>query len=294
MRIPILSLLALSLVAGCGGGKKSSPPRTVFGGDRPVTLQIPASYDGTTPMPLLLITHGYGATGAIQEGYMGLGALVNSPGVFILAPNGLTDSLGNRFWNATDGCCNFDANPVDDVAYLKGLIADVRHDYKIDPKRIYQLGHSNGAFMAHRMACDDSDDLAAIVSLAGATWLDPAKCAPTGHVSILDIHGDADTTIPYNGGQNTGLGAFPGEAVTMDRWQGYDGCTPGIVVDSSLTIDIDGAIPGNETTAKRYAGCPAGIGVELWTIVGGPHVPSPLAADFPATVWTWLAAHPKP
>ena len=59
-------------------------------------------------------------------------------------------------------------------------------------------------------------------------------------------------------------------------------------------IDISGAIPGNETTVKRYAGGPAGIGVELWTISGGPHVPQPLAADFATTVWTWLAAHPKP
>ena len=44
----------------------------------------------------------------------------------------------------------------------------VKKEYEIDPKRVYIIGHSNGAFMAHRLAHDHSGTIAAIVSLAGA------------------------------------------------------------------------------------------------------------------------------
>ena len=291
MRIPILSLLALTLVAGCGGGKKNSAPRTVFGGDRPTTLQIPAAYDGTTAMPLLMIVHGYSVNGAIQEAYLQAASLIDTKNVFILAPDGTTDQAGKRFWNATDACCNLYGSNIDDVAYLKGLLADVQHDYKIDPKRIFLWGHSNGAFMSQRMACEDSEEIAAIVSLAGAQWEDATKCQPTAKVSVLDIHGDADGTISYTGGSILSH-AYPSEAVTMSRWQTMDACTTGLTDDPTM-IDLDSTLPGAETTVARLGGCPGGIGAELWTMHGADHTPSwnPGIAD---TVWTWLAAHPKP
>src|SRR5512135_1253101 len=138
--------LALAVAAGCGSHGGSSGPRTVFGGNRPVTLQIPPSYDGSTPAPLLILLHGYGVNGAVEENYLGLSALVATNGVFLAAPNGLIDQTGSPFWNATDACCNFYGSTVDDVAYLRGLIRDISHDYKIDPKRVYLWGHSNGAF----------------------------------------------------------------------------------------------------------------------------------------------------
>jgi len=49
-----------------------------------------------------------------------------------------------RFWNASEACCNFDNNSVDDVAYLQSLISEIQKSYPIDPKRVYLIGHSNG------------------------------------------------------------------------------------------------------------------------------------------------------
>ncbi len=291
-------LAALLLACACGG--TPTPPRTVFGGARKATLQVPPNYDASKSYPLLVVLHGYGANGALETGYLGAtpspgNAGLVGAGVFVIAPNGTldhgpVDGVPSLFWNATDGCCNFESQAVDDVAYLKGLISDIRADYSIDARRVYLWGHSNGAFMAHRMACEDSGELAAIIGLAGATWLDASKCTPSGKVSILDIHGDADLTIAYGGGAN--VNAYPGEAVTMARWQVNDGCAAGLVTDPT-PLDLEKNLPGAETVVSRFAGCPAGIGVELWTIQGGGHIPV-WNPTFTQTAWAWLLAHPKP
>ena len=67
---------------------------------------------------------------------------------------------------------------MDDVGYLSGLIAEAEQTYNIDPKRVYLIGHSNGGFMSFRMACEASELITAIVSLAGSTFENPADCQP--------------------------------------------------------------------------------------------------------------------
>jgi polyhydroxybutyrate depolymerase len=289
-----VALVCAALAAGCGdsGSAQSFPatPRTVFGGDRPVTLQVPSTYDPGHAVPLLLILHGYGATGMIQEQYMGLGALVESEGILIAAPDGTVDRVGRRFWNATPACCDLFHTGVDDVGYLRGLIADIRQDYNVDPKRIFLIGHSNGGFMVHRMACDAADDIAAIASLAGATFENPADCKPATEVSVLEIHGDADSLIFYAGGTITA--PYPGAVETVSHWQGYDHCAPGLV-SAGMNLDLDGSLPGNETMLQGFAGCARGSDVQLWTIHGGGHVPA-LTSSFAPTVWQFLSEHPKP
>ena len=49
---------------------------------------------------------------------------------------------------------------VDDSGYVRQIIMTIQGIYKIDPRRIYVTGHSNGGYMSHRMACDHSDLIA--------------------------------------------------------------------------------------------------------------------------------------
>jgi polyhydroxybutyrate depolymerase len=299
LRSSLLALIVLVALAGCGESEPDftaaapafpTTPRTVFGGARPVTIQVPTTYNANRPAPLLVSLHGYQADGSIEENYLGLGALVESKGILIIAPDGTIDRSGFRFWNATPACCNFDGSSVDDVGYIRGLIADIRHDYNVDRQRIYLIGHSNGAFMAHRLACEAAHDIAAIVALAGATFKDAADCAPSEPVSVLDIHGDADVEILYEGGQINGV-AYPSEIETMAHWQVYDHCAPGLVTDPT-PLNLDFSLAGNETTVQYFNGCARGTAVELWTIHGGAHIPN-LRRQFPTLVWQWLSDHPK-
>ena len=208
--------------AGGTGGQDFSPtPPLVIGGDeRPAEVDIPTDYDPTVPHPLVIVLHGFGADGRIETGYMQLFDFVDEKQFVLVFPDGTLNDQGERFWNATPACCD-PSDSVDDVGYLSGLIAEAEQTYNIDPKRVYLIGHSNGGFMSFRMACEASELITAIVSLAGSTYDDPADCAPaTIPVSVLAVHGTADATIPYDGRPDI----YPGAVETTERFATAGGC----------------------------------------------------------------------
>jgi polyhydroxybutyrate depolymerase len=259
---------------------------------RPYQFHAPFNYDPKTPAPLVVMFHGYGATALEQEYYFQLVPASETHGFLYAYADGTLDKTNERFWNADDACCDLYHAGVDDVAYFDAIVGDVKAKYNVDPKRIYVVGHSNGGFMSHRLACDRASTVAAIVSLAGAVWNDPQKCAPSAHVSIAEVHGDADTTIVYAGG-STPEGTYPGAQTTVATWASKNGCT-GALAPTSSTLDLDTVLPGAETNVQAYAGCPAGIGVELWTIQGGSHIPTLAHPTWGDAVWAFMAAHAKP
>jgi polyhydroxybutyrate depolymerase len=274
-----LAFFTLLSIAACGGDDGNPPdaPPTTFGGDRPVNLQVPLLTEGEQ-YPLVLILHGFGANGFVQQAYFGMNKLAEERGMFVLAPDGLADSTGKQFWNADDTCCDFENKNPDDVAYLGGLIDDVMAAWPVDPQRVRVIGHSNGGFMSYRLACDRADVVTSIVSLAGNAVNVP--CTPSEAVHVLHVHGTADDTVPFAGGP-----------ASVDAWAGLDGCT-GERSDGG-TLDLDQGITGDETQTATTAGCPSGGAVELWTMNGSGHVPS-LFASFEANVSLWWDDHPRP
>jgi polyhydroxybutyrate depolymerase len=206
-------------------------------------------------------------------------------------PDGTVNPGGARFWNATDACCDFYGSGVDDSGYLLDLVQAIQGELSVDPRRIHFIGHSNGGFMSYRMACDHAETTAAIASLAGATWHDPAACSPAAPVHVLQIHGDQDTVILYEGGRIDGI-SYPGAIETVEQWASFDGCN--LEPETDLPpLDLDSSIPGAETTVRRYADlCEPGGSSELWSIIGGSHVPI-LSPGFSRLVAEHLLAHPK-
>lgn len=255
-------------------------------------VHVPPAYVEGTPMPLVILLHGYGASGAIQEAYMQFQPLADEYGFLYLHPDGAVDAGGNRYWNATDACCDFGNTGIDHSGMLRALIDSTKANFSVDDRRVWIIGHSNGGFMAYRMACDHADSVAAIVSLAGATFDDPNQCAPVEPVHVLQIHGTNDGTILYGGG-NIGGNTYPGAIESVETWAAYDGCD--IVPDNSApNIDLDAGIPGNDSSVTRYLSqCSPGGSGELWTIHGGAHVPD-LSDSFSRQVVEYLYAHPKP
>ncbi len=261
---------------------------------RPYNFKVPTGYDKTKPTPLVIMLHGYSASGVLEEAYFQLSATSDAQTFLYAYPDGTKDPTNNLFWNADDACCDFYSIPVDDVAYVNAIIDDVETKYNVDTKRIFVVGHSNGAFMSHRLACDSSGRIAAIAALAGEVWADPSKCNPSSTISVLGIHGDADMTILYDGGvAAAGFPAYPPELTTMATWATKNGCT-GSLTATGTTLDLDSTLPGNETVEKAYTGCPAGIDVKLWTIQGGGHIPSLTHPTWGDSIWAFFAAHPKP
>jgi polyhydroxybutyrate depolymerase len=262
----------------------------VAGAERPVTVKVPASYDPATPAPLLILLHGYSATGSLQDLYFGLTPVAEARGIIYAHPDGTTDANDNQFWNATDACCDLGGTGVDDVGYLLGLVDEITSKVNVDPKRIYFAGHSNGGFMSYRLACEASDKIAAIVSLAGAGFADEADCDATTPLSVLQIHGDMDATVQYGGG--TLAASYPSAAESTLHFASLASCDTTLAPGGDA-LDLDSGLPGDETTVQAYPNCSPGVAVELWTIVGDGHIPS-LAPGFADKLVGFLMDHPKP
>jgi polyhydroxybutyrate depolymerase len=192
---------------------------------------------------------------------------------------------GAYYWSSSTAQeAVFDFEPPDDVRFLNRLLNKLLRDYPIDPRRVYIYGYSNGAAMAHRMACDAAHRFAAIVAGAGTLpGNDPQHvCAPSVPVSVLHFHSKDDEVVQFNGGNFSSLfGIVPdhpaldygGAIETVVRWAVLNGCT-GVLkfgTEPTLNLDIDAA--GKETTINRVTQCPKGVDVELWSMEGVDHPP---------------------
>lgn len=271
----------------------SLPPNPPLIAARPYKLVVPEGIDASKPAALILFLHGYGANAAVFESALGVAAIARSRQFIYALADGTPDSHKMKFWNASDACCDFDGARIDDVAYLSAVLADATSRQRVDPKRVYVIGYSNGGFMAHRLACELSGSIAGIASIAGAAWKDPAKCTPTSPVTVLQVHGDADPIVRYDGGHvldKMQMQLHPAARETVGGWATRDKCGPALL--PGTTIDLEDKLEGAETVTAHYDGCAAGSAVELWTVRGGNHFISQKPRAIEAIV-AFLLAHPK-
>lgn len=283
----VAGLACAPLLAACSSSSMDAsgppePPPIEFGGDRPVTLQVPDGYDPAKPAPLLVMLHGYQSSGLVQELYLKLGPEALARGYLYLTPDGTVDATGARFWNDWPG--DHGGATVDDVGYLTKLLADVRAAYTVDPGRIFFTGHSNGGAMTYRMACALSDTLAGVAILAGDMPVEPATvCKPSGPLHVLHVHGDEDPAVTYATNAKN-LGAED----CFGFWSEHAGCT-GKEAVASLDLTNDEA--GAETEVTRATGCAQGS-AELWKIVGAGHLPG-FGPNYVETLFDYFDAHPR-
>jgi polyhydroxybutyrate depolymerase len=254
----------------------------IVGGDRPVTVNLPDNI--SKPAPLLILLHSASTSGAHQERYMKLAPIAKKSGVIYIAPDGTINPEGKRFWNASKSCCNKYKQEVDDVAYINSLIDEIDKKTPVDPKRIYLIGHSNGAFMSFAYACK-TNKVAAIVAIAGA--IDSAsECTPTNPVSLLNIHGTADKTIKVNGGEMN-KATYTSAALTLKTFATVNKCTN----PNTTKKDFEPTIKGPETSVINYS-CGTHTHLQFWKINNGSHSPK-LPADFAEQIISFLSKQRK-
>ena len=248
----------------CGPHKRAAAPSSLDA-LRPAKVYLPEAWDGCSKWPLIVLLHGYTASGALQNFYLGLSKRVNSHGFVLLVPEGTKSLSGKLFWNATNACCDFDGQNIDDVGYLRGLITAATASLAVDPERVYLIGHSNGGFMGYRMACEAADLVAGVASIAGAVTATEADCAPTRPVNVLQIHGTKDATVPYGGTKY-----YPAATAALERWAGLNGCQ---AAPELPNVDYDLSVDGPETSREHRGGGKEGTQADLWTMTGSSHIP---------------------
>ena len=111
---------------------------------------------------------------------------------------------------------------------------------------------------------------------------------PSQPVSVLQIHGTADTTIPYYGL----FGGYPSATEDATRWAARASCDPEAVTDLP-DMDLEPTLFGDETTVERWeTGCVEGVDAELWSIYGGAHIPT-FNENFSVQLVAWLLRHSR-
>ena len=79
MRRLAVLLCSAALVVSCSSSDDSASDASITStsavetsaAERPFEVFAPSSYSSDTPMPLVVLLHGFGASGAIQEAYFG-------------------------------------------------------------------------------------------------------------------------------------------------------------------------------------------------------------------------------
>lgn len=272
----------------------------VNGQSRTYVVHVPRGADADKPMPLLLVLHGGGGNAREMERLTGMSDLADRKGFLVVYPNGTGPIAKERLltWNAGN-CCGYalDHN-MDDTAFLRRLIGKIQTERKVDSRRIFATGFSNGAGMAYRAGCGMSDILAGIAPVSGALSVD--ACAPRTPLSVIAFNGTADKHVPYSGGKperqldRKHPRTDKSVAFAISFWKERDGCPAS--ADRTQTGSI---------AREGYGPCRDGTAVELITIKGGGHAwPGgekwAAWADEPTreiyaneAMWEFFAGHPK-
>lgn len=251
-------LLAMFTVGGLIAQTTVIDSITFGGVYRNYRLYVPAAYNSNSAVPLVLNLHGYTSNATEQQYYANFMGIADTANFLILLPNGTKDNQNNQFWN------NFGGSNVDDVGFISALLDTISAQYNINANRIYSTGMSNGGFMSYELACQLSTRIAAIASVTGSMIQSHLNACNAQHPTpVMEIHGTADGTVPYDGG-----GTFVDIPTLVNHWVQYNNCNP--VADSS---DVPNTNLADGCTAKHYvwSGGTNGVTVEHYKIIGGGH-----------------------
>lgn len=242
---------------------------------RTFNIHIPASFDKTVQIPLVIALHGRGANGAsmIFLTHKGFNKMADKDGFIMVYPDGIELN-----WN--DGRMDEEAKDrahrenIDDVGFISALIDSMINDYNIDPKRVYVTGISNGAIMSYRLACELSHKITAIAPVDGniPALLFP-ECSPSRPVSVLAINNTDDPLVPFEGGYIYGirkinLGKVLSANESIQFWVNRNRCSA--TPDVTEEPDTDPK-DGTRVTRKQYVNGIEGTEVILYAVEGGGH-----------------------
>ena len=157
--------------------------------------------------PLVIALHGTTMDGAQMRKFTGyeFDSLADTHGFAVFYPDAYKTN-----WNdcRKAGAVAAKLEHVDDVGFILALIAKAQSEFKIDPKKVFLVGYSNGGHMAMTLATL-SPSPAASIAIFGAdlSTSDNSTCSQDSRTPpIMIVDGTDDPLNPYNGGEITIFG----------------------------------------------------------------------------------------
>lgn len=268
---------------------------------RTYLLHLPKGYTVEQVYPLVFLFHGGAGSGSKIAGQTGFSDYADREGFVAVYPDGIKHN-----WN--DGRDTTDAYKAgaDDIGFVRALVAELTRQYRVDEKRIFAAGVSNGGFFTQRLACEMADVFAAVgtVSASMPTKLAP-RCNPSVPVSALVIQGTADPGIPIGGGVITGFGdggVVESAENTLKLWVLKNACL-GAPQKEMLPPTVN---DGTRVERTLHESCQNGTAVAYYIIHGmghgwppkrpqAPRVAGPTSQNIDATqtIWQFFKTHPK-
>ncbi len=218
----ILALCGCLLAATPASGQLTSKTLVFKGTTRTWFEHLPASYDGSKPVPLVVVLHGVQSTGDQFAPASEWTPLSDQEGFIVVYPNG-----GLNYGSAGLGWNDFvyKGEAPDDAGFLHELLTTLLATYRIDPDRVYMTGFSNGASMTNTFCGNGHAGELAATATASGDWLTTYDMPesvqhPDGVVSTWITRGSLEN---FQEGDESHAQQ---DANQTAYWVGIDGCNP--------------------------------------------------------------------
>ncbi|MBN1756702.1 MAG: hypothetical protein JW863_00195 [Chitinispirillaceae bacterium] len=195
---------------------------------------------GLSNPPLVVNIHGLSMDANMEQTMTGFNKIADREKIIVVYPNGI-----DKKW---------DISGTADVSFILALIDTLDARYSINRNRVYSTGFSMGGFMSHHLGNVAADTIAAIAPVAGLVVGRSLK--PSRPMPVLQIHGTADSTVPYSG-----------VPATISAWVKANGCPETPLVTSPYP-----STKAESKVVKEYYGpCNGSSEVVLLTVNGLGH-----------------------
>jgi polyhydroxybutyrate depolymerase len=259
------SLWWLAAAYGHGAAASEIVKLTHQGVERTAVLHRPAPASASA-RPLVVVLHGQGGTGADLRRWAGFDALADREGFVAVYP----DAIDGR-WSYGRPIIlpmpSVKGETVDDVGFLRGLIAHLVERDIADVARVYVFGVSRGGLMAFTLACVlDNVIAAAAPVVTGMTDHQRDDCKPQRPVPIVVIAGTHDRAQWYDGWiyQSGRLLSVP---ESLEFWRARHGCTG----QQTRLLPHRRADDPTGVALIEWTGCAIEVPLRLYRIEGGGH-----------------------
>lgn len=230
------------------------------GWDRSALVHVPDTPAPAEGLPVVFVFHGLGEDAETARRYTGF----DGTGAIVVYGTGLPSSQGRPSWQ---GAPYSPAGATDaDVAYVRQLLSRLAATYPVDRDRVYAAGFSNGGGFTALLACRAPEVFGRVAVVSGAYYDGVFTDCAERPVGLLDIHGTADETIGYGGGERHGAHYRSPAEVVAERAR-INGC---------------GGRPREEEAApgvvwSHHPECP--VPAEAYRVEGGRHAWTGSPAD---------------